>query len=91
MNNSVRVTSSERQSESLVGRDEDSSAFLRRCRSLWARALMRVRDAAAIFSRTRRPFALSIRFVVLKYSFILSATTAETIRVAAAVPRTSFV
>ena len=91
MNNSVRVTSSERQSESFVGSDEDSNAFLRRCRSLCARALIRVRDAAAIFSKTRRPLALSIRFEVLKYSFIFSATTAETILVAAAVPRTSLV
>ena len=32
-----------------------------------------------------------MRFEVLKYSFIFSATTAETIRVAAAVPSTSFV
>ena len=32
-----------------------------------------------------------MRLEVLKYSFILSATTAETIRVAAAVPKTSLV
>ena len=88
---SVRVTSSERQSDNFVGSDDDSKAFLRRCRSLWARALIRVREAAAIFSSTRRPLALSMRFEVLKYSFILSATTAETILVAAAVPRTSLV
>ena len=37
------------------------------------------------------PFALSIRRVVEKNSFNLSATTAETIFVAAAVPRTSLV
>ena len=88
---SVRVTSSERQSESLVGRDEDSRAFLRRCKSLWARALIRVRDAPAIFSIINLPLALSIRRVVAKNSFNLSATTVETILVAAAVPRTSFV
>ena len=91
INNSVRFTSSERQSESFVGRDDDSSAFFRRCKSLWARAEIRVRDAPATFSRIKRPLALSMRRVVLKNSFILSATTAETIRVAAAVPRTSFV
>ena len=91
INNSVRLTSSERQSESFVGSEEDSSAFFRRCKSLWARAEIRVRDAPATFSRIKRPFALSMRRVVLKNSFILSATTAETIRVAAAVPRTSFV
>ena len=87
----MRVTSSERQSASFVGREDDSSAFLRRCRSLWARAEMRVREAPATFSIINLPLAFSIRLVVLKNSLSLSATTAETIRVAAAVPRTSLV
>jgi hypothetical protein len=37
------------------------------------------------------PFAFSMRLVVEKNSLSFSATTAETILVAAAVPRTSFV
>ena len=41
MNSSDSPTSLERQSASFAGRDEDSSAFLRRWVSLWVRAEMR--------------------------------------------------
>ena len=46
MNSSVRSTSVLRQSASLAGSEDDSSAFLRRCASLCCRAATRVRDAA---------------------------------------------
>jgi hypothetical protein len=52
---------------------------------------IRVRDAFAIFSNINFPVAFSMRLVVLKNFSISSATTAATILVAAAVPRTSFV
>ena len=45
MNSSLRSTSSLRQSASLAGSEEVSSAFLRRCASLCWRAAMRVRAA----------------------------------------------
>ena len=88
---SVRFTSSERQSANLVGSDEDSSAFLRRCNSLCVRVAIRVREAFTIFSSTNLPLALSIRFVVLKNALRPSETTLPTILIAAFVPRTSLV
>ena len=91
INNSVLVGSSDLQSDNLVGKDELSSAFLRRCKSLCALAEILVREALAIFSRINRPVALSIRLVVLKNAFISSATTWPTILPAAAVPKTSLV
>ena len=91
INNSVLETSSDRQSESLAGKEELSNAFLRRCNSLWALEEIRVRDAAATFSRINRPLALSMRFVVLKNFFNSSPTTVVTIFVTAGVPRTSLV
>ena len=91
MYNSVRSVSSDRQSESFVGSEELSSAFLRRCRSLWARAEIRVRDAPATFSRAALAVALSRRLLDEKNFFISSATTCATIFPAAAVPRTSLV
>ena len=50
-----------------------------------------MRDAPAIFSMINLPLALSMRRVVAKNSLSLSATTVETILVAAAVPKTSLV
>ena len=91
INSSVLADSSERQSDNLVGSEELSSAFFRRCKSLWARAEILVLEAFAIFSSIKRPVALSILFVVLKNAFISSATTWPTIFAAAAVPNTSLV
>ena len=88
---SVRAVSSERQSDNFVGSELFSSALLRRCKSLCARAEMRVRDAAATFSKMARPVALSIRFVELKKFLSSSVTTLATIFAAAAVPKTSLV
>ena len=91
MKSSVRATSSERQSESFAGSEELSNAFLRRCNSLCARALMRVREAFATFSRTARAVALSTRLLEVKNRFSSSETTCETIFTTAGVPRTSLV
>ena len=61
MNSSLRSTSSLRQSASLAGSDEVSSAFLRRWCSLCWRAAIRVRAAAATFSRMALAWVLSPR------------------------------
>ena len=86
---SVCSTSSERQSESFAGSDEDSSAFFRRWISLCARTETRVFAAPAIFSSTKRDCAFVPR--ELKYLVSSVLTTLCTIFVAAAVPRISLV
>ena len=91
MNSSVRSTSSLRQSASFAGRDDDSSAFLRRCASLVARAANRVFEAAATFSSNARAYCLSPRFVLMRNAFSSRPTTSATTFDAAGVPRTSFV
>ncbi|CAB5078220.1 unannotated protein [freshwater metagenome] len=91
MKSSVRSTSSLRQSESLAGRLELSSAVLRRCNSLCARAATRVRAALATFSKIIRAAAFSLRLLLLKKCFNCAETTWETMRVTALVPSTSLV
>ena len=59
MNSSVRSTSVLRQSASLVGSEDDSSAFLRRCASRCWRAATRARDAPTTFSITARAWPAS--------------------------------
>ena len=59
MNSSVRSLSVERQSASLAGSVEDSSAFLRRWVSLCWRAAMRVLAAPTTFSMTSLAWAFS--------------------------------
>ena len=91
MNSSLRSTSSLRQSASLAGSEEVSSAVLRRCASLCWRAAMRVRAAATTFSSTARACALASRLVEVRNALSSLATTLATIRVAAEVPSTSLV
>ena len=81
MNISERSTSSERQSASLAGSAEVSSAFLRRCASLCWRAVMRVGPALAIFSSTPRAIGLSLRLAEVRKSLNEFSTTRATIRV----------
>ena len=61
MNSSERATSSVRQSASLVGIEDVSSAFFRRCVSLWTRAEMRDFISLTIFSSSSADWALSLR------------------------------
>lgn len=91
MKSSLRSTSSLRQSASLAGSEEVSSAVLRRWASLCWRAAIRVRAAATIFSITARACCLSSRLVEVRNALSSLATTAATMRVAAEVPRTSLV
>ena len=58
MNSSVRSTSVLRQSTSLVGSEDDSSAFLRRCASRCWRAATRARDAPDHLLQHRSGLAL---------------------------------
>ncbi|CAO0829799.1 hypothetical protein SMICM17S_08270 [Streptomyces microflavus] len=91
MKSSLRSTSSLRQSASLAGSEEDSSAVLRRWASLCWRAAIRVRAAATAFSSTNRACALASRLVEVRNALSSLATTAATIRLAAEVPSTSLV
>ena len=61
MNSSARSTSVLRQSTSLAGSDDDSSAFLRRCASRCCRAATRARDAPTTFSSTARAWPSDAR------------------------------
>ena len=63
MNSSVRSTSLLRQSASLAGSDEVSSAFLRRWVSLCSRALIRDFISATTFSSSSAACAFSPRLV----------------------------
>ena len=91
MNSSLRSTSSLRQSASFAGRDDVSSAFLRRCSSLWARAATRVRAAEATLSRIALACSLPAFLVVVSAALSSLPTTPATMRDAAEVPRTSLV
>lgn len=91
MNSSVPSTSFDRQSASLVGSEEFSSAFLRRCVSLCARAEMRVFISATTFSSSPAACAFSVRWVDVRISVIRFDTTESTMRRTAGVPRISFV
>ena len=91
MNSSEAVTSSERQSASLAGRVEVSSAVLRRVISLCMRALTRARISPTIFSCRARDWALRSRLEEVSSAVSSSSTTLATIWRTGAVPRTSFV
>ena len=91
MNSSERSTSPERQSASLAGSAEDSSAFLRRWVSRCARAASRVFAAPATFSMTSLASAFSARLVEVRNAFSSAATTLRTTARAAGVPSTSLV
>lgn len=91
MKSSVPSTSFDRQSASFVGSEEFSSAFLRRCVSLCARAEMRVFISATTFSSTTAAWAFSVRCVEVRISVIRFETTESRIRRTAGVPRISFV
>ena len=91
MNSSVPSTSVDRQSTSFAGSDDDSSAFLRRCVSLCARAEMRLFISPTIFSSTSADCALSSRFELVKRSPIAVTTVLATMLRIAGVPRISFV
>ncbi len=91
MNSSVRSLSPERQSASLAGSVEDSSALLRRWVSLCWRAAIRVLDAATTFSMRSLACAFSARLVEVRNSLSSFATTLRTTVRAAGVPRISLV
>ena len=91
MNSSERSTSLLRQSASLAGSADDSSAVLRRCSSRCCRAATRVRDAATTFSSTARACAFCARLVEVRNASSSLCTTFATIRDAAGVPSTSLV
>ena len=91
MNNSETSVSDVLQSTSLLGKEELSRAFLRRCVSLWVRADTRAFVSATIFSRTRADCVLSSRLVDFNRSFKRLATIAETMFLTAGVPRISLV
>ena len=91
MNSSEEVTSSVRQSASLAGMVEVSSAFLRRWFSLWVRAEMRDFISATTFSSSTETCCLSPRLVEVSRALSSFSTTLATIRRTAGVPRTSFV
>ena len=91
MNSSERSTSLERQSASLAGSAEDSSAFLRRWVSRCCRAAIRVFEAPATFSMTSLAWAFSARLVEVRKLFSSPATTLRTTERAAGVPRISLV
>ena len=91
MNSSEESVSFVRQSTSFVGSVELSSAFLRRCVSLWVRAEIRAFISATTLSSSMETWLLSSRLVEPNSSFIRSRTTFATICLAAGVPRTSLV
>ncbi len=91
MKSSLLPTSLERQSTSFAGSEEVSSAFLRRCVSLWARAEMRDFISATTLSSTSADWALSSRFGEPNLSAMAFCTTWATIARTAGVPRISLV
>ena len=80
MNSSVRSTSVLRQSASLAGSDDDSSAFLRRCASRCWRAATRVRDAPTTFSSTPRACTFVAPLVEVRNAVSSRSTTLATSR-----------
>ncbi len=91
MNSSVWSGSLLRQSASLAGRLEDSSAVLRRWVSLCSRALIRDFISATTFSRTVAACCLYGRFVEVSSAASSVSTTLATTWRTAAVPSTSLV
>ena len=91
INSSDVATSSLRQSASLAGRVEVSSAVLRRVISLCIRALTRARISPTIFSCRARAWALRSRLGLLSTAVSSFSTTAATMARTGAVPRTSLV
>ncbi len=91
MNSSLRATSSVRQSASLAGSEEDSSAFLRRWVSLCWRALTRAFISATTFSSSRAACCFSPRLVDVSRRVSSLSTTLATIPRTALVPSTSLV
>ena len=91
MNSSVRSTSVLRQSASLVGSDDDSSAFLRRCASRCWRAATRVRDAPTTFSIAARACALVVPLVEVRKAVSSRFTALATRPATGGVPSTSLV
>ena len=91
MKSSVLSLSAARQSASLEGSAEDSSAFLRRWVSLCWRAAIRVLDAPTTFSITSLAWAFSSRLVEVRNFFSSAETTLRTTVRAAGVPRISLV
>ena len=87
----MSATFVERQSFSFAGSDEDSSAFLRRCVSLCARAEMRVFISLTTFSSSTPVCALSSRFGESNRSVSALVSTCRTMARTAGVPSTSFV
>ncbi len=91
MNNSERSRSVLRQSASLAGSEDVSSAVLRRCVSLWVRALMRVFISVTTFSSNAAACCFSPRLVEPSSAPSSCSTTRATMPRTAEVPRTSFV
>ncbi len=91
MNSSERSTSLDRQSASLAGSAEVSSAFLRRWVSRCWRAAKRVFAAPATFSMTSLAWAFSARLVEVRKLLSSAETTLRTTDRAAGVPSTSLV
>ncbi len=91
MNSSVRSTSLLRQSASLAGSEEDSSAVLRRCVSLCIRALIRDFISAVTFSSSTAACCFSPRLVEESRAVSSFSTTRATIARTAEVPSTSLV
>ena len=79
MNSSERSTSFDRQSASLAGNEEVSSAFLRREISFCLRAVMRARISATTLSSSSEVWVFSSRFVEVRRAWISFSTTRETI------------
>ena len=91
MNSSDWATSDDRQSTSFAGSDDDSSAFLRRCVSLCARAEMRAFISATTLSSSSAVWFLSSRLGEENRAVSSLRTTCVTIWRTAGVPRISFV
>ena len=91
MNSSVRSLSVARQSASLAGSAEDSSAFFRRWVSRCWRAARRVLEAPTTFSITSRAWDLWSRLVEVRNFFSSEETTLLTTDRTAGVPRISLV
>ena len=91
MNSSERATSWVRQSASLAGREEDSSAVLRRWVSLCSRALIRDFISETTFSRRLAASSFPPRGGLVIRSVSSCSTTRATMARTAEVPRTSLV
>ena len=91
MNSSLSSIELDRQSLSLGGKLDDSSAVLRRWFSLWTRAATRVRDAFTTFSMTVRACGRSDALVELRNLPSSVSTTWATNLVTGGVPSTSLV